>query len=276
VDAYSGAQIRTFDISGAQGVTRFSAQYVKSGYDLSASRVYAGDLNGNVWRVDLASGAIVKALAGAGQPFTTAPTLTVCNGKTIVYIGSGKFVEASDATDKAQQSFYGFVDNYDSVGTLTSPRTALQQLGISGSTISPTSSSGSDKGWYIDLPDIPSAGGAERVALVDPKLEGNILTFATNIPESGVCLASGRSKIYQQPLRTCSVSDAFPAMLTGEVRDLGNSLVVGITTIKLPDGTIKIITTGSDGGLNTIQSGQSAGSPPFSGRRMNWRELLRN
>ncbi len=276
VDAYSGSLVRSIDINGGVGFSRFSPKFTKPGIDQTATLVYGGDLDGNVWRIDPNSGDVAKVMSGTGQPFTTAPELTTCNGKTSVYIGSGKFIEAGDLTDKTPQTFYGFVDDYDNQGTLTSPRGSLQALSAGGATVSATSDSGSTRGWYLDLPDSPANGGAERVVMVDPKLEGNLLTFPTNIPESGVCLASGRSKLYQLPLGSCSVSAPFPPILNGSVRNLGNKLIVGMTSIKLPDGKIKLIVTGSDGQISSTSSGEQFSPTPFFGRRVTWREILRD
>lgn len=275
LDAYSGASIRTIEITGGAGFTRFSPQILKGGVDHTVSRVYGGDLSGNLWRIDPNTGSVARLFAGAGQPFTTEPELTLCNDKTTVFIGSGKFIEASDMTDKTVQTFYGLVDDFETNGTLLAPRSQLQALTVSGTTVSGTSAAGSSLGWYLNLPDVPASGGAERVAMVDPTLEGNILTFATNVPESGVCLASGKGKLYQLPIRTCGANDKNPPVAAGSVTSLGNKLVVGMQRIKLPDGSIKILVTGSDGTLTTSSSGQQI-TPPFAARRVSWRELIRD
>lgn len=275
LDAYTGASIRTIEITGGAGFTKFSPQILKGGEDHTVSRVYGGDLSGNLWRIDPNTGSFVKLFAGTGQPFTTEPELTLCNNKTTVFIGSGKFIEASDMTDKTVQTFYGLVDDYETNGTLVAPKTQLQALAVSGSSVSATTAAGSSLGWYLDLPDVPASGGAERVAMVDPTLEGNILTFATNVPESGVCLASGKGKLYQLPIRTCGANDKNPPVAAGSVTSLGNKLVVGMQRIKLPDGSMKILVTGSDGTLTTSSSGQQI-TPPFAARRVSWRELIRD
>lgn len=276
LDAYSGSLIRNISISTtATGFSRFAPQIVKGGEDHTVSRVYGGDLDGNVWRIDPNTGTVLKVMSGTGQPFTTEPELTVCNGKTSVYIGSGKFIEASDMTDKTTQSFYGFVDDYENQGELSSPKTMLQSLAATSTSVGGTDDTASARGWYFNLPEVPAAGGAERIALVDPALEGGILTFASNIPESGICLASGRSKLYQLPVATCTVSDKYPKVKSSTVVGLGNSLVVGIQRIKLPSGIIKILVTGSDGSLSTASSGQQT-TPPFGSRRVSWREIIRD
>lgn len=268
LDAYQGTVVRTIDIAGSEGFSRFSPQFVEADVDQTVSRVYGGDLLGNVWRINPNSGSVVKVMTGS-QPFTTAPELTVCNEKTVLYIGSGKFLEASDMTDKTPQSFYGFVDDYENAGTVA--KSQLEDISSTGKT-----SGDNEVGWYVNFTDIPANGGAERLAMVDPKLEGNIITFPTNIPESGICLASGRSKLYQLPIKTCTTGDVFPNVLNVNVTDMGNSLVVGLTSIKLPDGTIKLIATGSDGKITSPTSGAGAQPAPYSARRVTWRELLRD
>lgn len=268
VDAYDGTVVRTIDLAGGEGFSRFSPQFVEPGVNQTASRVYGGDLLGNIWRINPNSGT-ATVIMSVGQPFTTAPELTKCNDKSIVYIGSGKFLEAADMTDKSKQGFYSFVDDFEKNGLLA--KSDLENITSSGKT-----SGDNEVGWYVDFNDIPADGGAERLAMVDPKLEGNIITFPTNIPESGICLASGRSKLYQVPIRTCTTGDTFPDVLSVDVTNMGNSLVVGLTSIKLPDGSIKQIATGSDGKITTHSSGSGVTTAPYSSRRVTWRELLRD
>jgi len=68
----------------------------------------------------------------------------------------------------------------------------------------------------------------------------------------------------------------FPDVLNINVTDMGNSLVVGLTSIKLPDGTIKLIATGSDGKITSPASGAVAPPAFYGSRRVTWRELLRD
>lgn len=274
VNAYTGSLIRTFDMSTSTGFSRFSPQLTKPGVDQTAERVYGGDLEGYVWRINPNTSSTPLRIMSTGKPFTTAPELTRCNNKTVVYIGSGKFIESADMTDQTQQSFYGFLDDYETKGEILSPTSKLDKLVVSGGKTSASTGS-STLGYYLDLPDIPTGGGSERVAMVDPKLSGNYISFATNIPESGVCLASGRANFYQIPISTCNAFNTVPKALEGTVESFGNSLVVGMTFIKLPDGSIKVISTGSDGTIKTRNSGKSSSSPPFASKRVNWREIIR-
>ena len=288
VDAYTGSVIRTIDLpSGADGFSRIAVSG-PSHSDLSATYVYGGDLNGNVWRIDPNTGTVAKVLTGISQPITTKPELASCNGKNVVYVGTGKFIEASDLTDKAPQSFYGFLDDYDSSGTMSSPRSSLTSLSMSGSGLVRTISGGaggSSKGWYVDFPDIPSTGGAERVN-VDPQLVAGTLAIPTNVPDSGICVAGGHSWFNTIQLKSCSVTDVSPAVTTGQSNFLGNTLVVGFVIIKLGGeggagstggGTLVPLVTDSGGGVNPPGSSIPLGTPAsFVGRRSTWREMIRD
>ena len=80
--------------------------------------VYAGDLNGDLWRFDftgllslpvfklahLASGATV-------QPITTKPEVSLlADGTQVVYVGTGKYLETADLANTDPQTFYAIKD----------------------------------------------------------------------------------------------------------------------------------------------------------------------
>lgn len=272
LEAYSGNLIRNINLPDAIGFSRFSPVVTDPGVNQTFVNIYGGDLSGNVWRIDPNQASdVTKVLSGA-PAITTAPELGTCNGKTVVFIGSGKLLETDDLTNRDQQSIFGFVDD----GTaITSPKTALQQLTISGTAIAGSTDDATKKGWYIDLPGLPAEGegGSERVALVDPKIEGGLLNFVTNTPKKGICYASGESHLYQLQISSCTAGNIFPKVEEGAISAIGNYLTVGITFIKLPDGTIKIIATGSDGTITTKNS-NSTSAGAFGSKRVSWRELI--
>ncbi|MBV9723803.1 MAG: pilus assembly protein PilY [Gammaproteobacteria bacterium] len=90
-----------------------------------ANVVYAGDLQGNLWRVDISNpnpahwvtSVIFQARDGSGniQPITTTPAVTL-NPKfpnllgTMVYIGTGQLLGIGDLTTTGVQSVYGIFD----------------------------------------------------------------------------------------------------------------------------------------------------------------------
>lgn len=88
--------------------------------------VYAGDLQGNLWKFNLNSsnsamwgvdlGGNALFTAGATQPITAAPSVLTLSstsdpkGGHMVVVGTGKFYEVGDITTTDQQSLYGIWD----------------------------------------------------------------------------------------------------------------------------------------------------------------------
>lgn len=192
--------------------------------DRVVDRIYAGDLNGNMWSFDVRSDTpaeweiahgssgspdplfTAKDATGNAQPITSAP-LVVINQETpstdnnapnvLVLFGTGQLIEKSDINDTNKQSFYAVWDNGD--GALL--RSDLLERKIIDKTTtgrefesaSPYSDpvnwfgSGSDKeyGWFMDLPE-----KGERIT-VQPTLLSGTLMFLSSIPQSTPCSGSG-------------------------------------------------------------------------------------
>ena len=80
--------------------------------------VYAGDLQGNVWRFDVSAGTATRLFTtpgGAAQPVTSRVTVGYhpTTRKRWVFFGTGRFLTSGDATSggSGTQSLYGFVDS---------------------------------------------------------------------------------------------------------------------------------------------------------------------
>jgi type IV pilus assembly protein PilY1 len=184
--------------------------------------VYAGDLQGNLWKFDLSSatasswgvaygGAPLFVASASGttacvgiapaastcQAITSAPALGPAMAGmtgTMVYFGTGRIFATGDAQTNTQQSFYGVLDAGAAVaggqGSLQ-----VETITTSGNfrTISATAVTSPKKGWYINLPVSASAGtGSERVTL-SPVMAGSLLLFATVVPNADVCAGGGTS-----------------------------------------------------------------------------------
>jgi len=283
IDAYTGNSIpgiaNEIIVTGGDGLARIKAATNDPDKDATFSLVYGGDLSGNVWRINVETGATAKIFSTGTttKAITTRPEISTCNGKNVIYVGTGKFFESTDPDNDDEQTVYSFVDDYDTSGSLTP--SALTSLSISTSGTQRTFASGgggsSASGWYFNLPDTASGqGGSERVN-VDPLLQAGSLVFVSNVPELGVCVSSGHSWTNSISLRTCSSSDKVPAVTGGTSTLNGNELGVGITIIKIGGKYVPIV-TGSGGSVQAIQgieigSGNTAPQGKFTG----WRELLR-
>jgi type IV pilus assembly protein PilY1 len=179
--------------------------------DGTADRVYAGDLNNNLWAFDLSSsdfgdwgiahGSSPLFTGESSQPITAKPTVikhpTQNNGPApnlMILFGTGRFLSDNDKTRTDPQSFYGVWDT--GIGGLTRADLVAQTFllnddSIGGRVTDPdleiqyANATGRQYGWYIDL---PTAG--ERVvsrALV----RDDIVYFSTIIPDVSVCAEGG-------------------------------------------------------------------------------------
>ncbi|GLQ94631.1 pilus assembly protein [Dyella acidisoli] len=235
--------------SAANGLSSITAVNSSGVSGIPQDMAYAGDLQGNVWAINMSNSTpsswTVKLLfqardgSGNAQPITSAPTVAPnpnfpsLNGQTylgsMVYFGTGLFLQTSDLTSTNTQSFYGVWDNssdlsnYASPPTLPYTRSNLEAQTLSTGTY--TSSSGtttqvvystnnpvnltyasetinnssgtavtypSVEGWYFDLSPLASATGAPapRVFTNSELLYGGIL-FTVNIPPYSTSTSCG-------------------------------------------------------------------------------------
>lgn len=208
------------NLSATNGLSSLIA--VNSGGQVAggANLVYAGDLQGNLWRVDISNSnpalwavsVLFQARDASGnpQPITTKPVASL-NPRypqvlgTMVMFGTGQFLGVPDLTNQNVQSIYGV---YDPPAGYVTPlvRGNLLQQTLNTATVT-TSSGGSievrtitgshpvvptNKGWYMDL----SLLAGERV-INDPRLESGgelvLTTYQPIPPAAGSCNASGSS-----------------------------------------------------------------------------------
>ncbi len=168
----------------------------------TADVVYAGDLQGNMWKFDISSAspaawAVSYKLFAAPQPITQTPDVSKNpNGGYLVYFGTGKYVENADIASATSNKFYGIWDNFGatvSSGDLvqqTITSTTAQAGGtyriVSNNSVVYTGAS-AKKGWMIDLPTV-----GER-SVTDPLVRNGRVIFTTTIPSSGTCDFGGTS-----------------------------------------------------------------------------------
>lgn len=205
---------------------------VDIGQDGVLDYVYAGDINGNLWRFDLTANSqsafsvSSSPLFRAGQPITTRPAIQHVTKRSddsslghMIYFGTGKLLMDSDRTDVSQQRMYGVLDTMASTIAPVSiselaPRSVID-VKANGSgqragnyrQVSSTpefdirADSSAYKGWYLDLPE-----QSERLVST-PLLIGNRLMFGTGIPlASEKCVPGGRGWIMGLDSLTGSVT----------------------------------------------------------------------
>ncbi|KVW93429.1 hypothetical protein ABW22_15030 [Thiobacillus denitrificans] len=174
--------------------------------DRITDAIYAGDLQGKLWKWDVTSATnSVWGFAAGGKPmFTTAsgqpitapvevgPVPSDASGKAMVYFGTGRYLLNGDETNKTVQTFYGLLDEDKVVTSLNKQSIGYEDAnarvvfdGNDG-----TVNWKSQQGWYLDL--LPPSGTAqgERVLSV-PLLRFGRVIFNTSIPSADPCVLGG-------------------------------------------------------------------------------------
>jgi len=192
----------------------------------TVDRLYAGDLQGNVYIVDMSStnesswdirsNLLFTATYESGaptvstpQPITTSPTV-IANpeGGYNVIVGTGSYFTTDDALSTEIQSIYGLWDDPSDTSTITkySPADLVEQEFITrvdnnGLVFRTVSTNLVDyslptppRGWFIDF-DIPPPGSNTNVQFPGERpvrnlqLRNNQLFFSTVIPQDGMSCA---------------------------------------------------------------------------------------
>jgi type IV pilus assembly protein PilY1 len=269
VDLCAAVAAAYCDLTTANGLSSLIA--VNSGGQVAglANIVYAGDLQGNLWRVDISNPnpalwsvtVLFQARDASGnkQPITTKPVASL-NPRfpqilgTMVMFGTGQFLGVPDLTNTNVQTIYGV---YDPPATYVAPLTrtsgSLLPQTLNTATVT-TSSGGSEqvryvtgatgqvpatKGWYVDLSLLPG----ERV-INDPRLESGgelvLTTYQPIPPAAGSCNASGSSYLMVLNFATGGsfTTPQFDASGDGKINtsDTVTVTIAGVSTIVAPVG----------------------------------------
>lgn len=217
VNADTGALIKKISVPGGAGLS--SPAGVDFGQDGILDYVYAGDINGKMWRFDLTDSdpanfkVVTPAIfdAGSTHPITMRPAIKpvvrydgVSLGNLILF-GTGKLLTDADRTDATVQSFYAVLDKMeaspatvaradllertvDSTASLsgTGLRTGNYRKISTSPTLDLTSSTNTWKGWRLDFPV-----STERL-VTSPMLYDDKLLFGTGITQATEkCLPGG-------------------------------------------------------------------------------------
>ena len=258
----------------------------------TTSKVYGGDMLGNVWRFDVNNTiapagyeasliGITTDPGGTPQPITVRPELAEINGKPMLFVSTGRLLGASDVADLQVQSIYGIVDPMTGNPGYANLRTALKPLAMTqvgtGSTAyrtvactGSTAQCGTTSGWVVNLPD-----SGERVN-INMELVVGTLIVGSNVPQSTACSSGGYGWINYLDYRTGLAVGTGGGGLGGTnglggvsvIQDGG--LIVGTKTIQLPSGIRTEIRKGD--GTNSV------GTPPIGPatarlNRISWREI---
>lgn len=204
------------DLTQANGLSSVAVVNNSGLVAAAANVVYAGDLQGNLWRVDISnsnpSNWVVTVIFQARdpnnslpQPITITPAITLnpqfpAIQGTLVVFGTGQFLGWPDLANSQVQSLYAVYDPPSgSSGILMRSNLVAQTLANStvGSiavriiqttnpVVLPTNS-----GWYVDL----NLSTGERI-VVNPIIEAGSVVAVSYQPNTNPCTAGGISWLY--------------------------------------------------------------------------------
>lgn len=207
VNPATGALIRKIDAGSTATGLAYASAYVADYTNNTADSVYAGDLGGHIWRLDLTSSskaftvtqlaAVVDPSTGQPQPITTRPLIEISppSQKRYVVFGTGQLLSSNDINSTQVQSFYAIIDGTASAFSTPSAPITRGQLQADTNLVSGIGSSPSNTaGWYVDLP-VASNGVASRVN-VSPVANFGVVAFAANLPSGDACNPTGTNAVY--------------------------------------------------------------------------------
>lgn len=301
----TGAVIKTLEVAGGTNTTPnalATPAIVDVDGDGVMEYVYAGDLNGKMWKFDVqsASGAKVdfsgeplyhaKMPVGSGfvnQPITSAPEIVNHPwGGYLVLFGTGKYIEGNDLGTTGTQSFYSIWDKNLAVQTMSN-RSNLQaqvndtrEISVDGDyddfVYRKSSSNSVDwslkNGWYMDMGNSTSSDPGERI-IYSPQIYNNgIVSFSSLVPAGGVCTFGGYSWNYFLDAVTGAAlkSNPFGNDEQGlSSRKSTNGIVTPSTLIYVGNGISYAPQSGTSGNLEISKLNLSGGRTG----RVSWREI---
>ncbi len=258
--------------------------------DNTADSVYAGDLLGNVWRLNLSDAdgnypppvklATLTDSSNNPRPVTSRPNIIVQPGTNTrwVTVGTGRLLDNSDVASTQSQALYAIQDGTGLTFNTAPPAgfsfpitpASLRQLNDLTQTV--TLNKDTEIGWYVDL-GVSGAGQGWRV-ISDPSSFYGSVEFTTTLPGGDACNPTGTSRVYSINLGT-GQSDLLAA--DGTTTIAYSSAVDGVATEQRSygvedNGKFKrvLVVGNSKGGAKGVSTKQ----PMALGlRRLNWREL---
>lgn len=274
--------------------------YDRDGFD---DTIYAGDLQGNLWRIN-ASGTNPSAWTGtklfkapAGQSITVSPeVIRHPDGGYMILFGTGKYLEPSDVSIiPPVQAMYGIIDRdptstsvavqtvatLNQVNIISTPTT--RSLPIAGAVAGQCINT---KGWFINLQVGGVIAGERNV--FDAALVAGTLFTPTFVPSTDLCLGGGKSYLYCiNPLTGCAsnaecaaVTESSGVRPTPRFIALTGTGASGAGGINNSTGGGRAVQT--EAKLPVILLGNAEGKPvklatpelPVSSGRLSWREIV--
>lgn len=260
----------------SRGLAQASA-YVIDYTDGTADAIYAGDLDGQLWRFDVTAAkgstapypaptklAVLTDASGNAQPVTTAPLIEIhpLTRKRFVLVGTGQLLASSDIGSQAAQTFYAIIDGTGgSFSVVGSPITRSNLTAVT-SVLAGANLPSTSKGWYFDI----GVGSTAAWRIVSsPAAYNGVVTFSTLLTSADACSPTGQSRVYAMDYGT-GKSVLSP---TGTAYVSFTSAVTDLRIVSV-DGKPQIIAGTTSG---EIKSPEADLKNAVVLRLLNWREL---
>jgi len=263
-----------------------ASMFVPDSRDFTADAVYAGDLLGNVWRLDLTgtSGsypaptkiATLTSASGGAQPVTTPPVVEFdqSTSKRFVFVGTGRLLADSDVVSTQGQTFYAINDGTQTAffTSSTAPTAFPFDRGdmVNNNSVSGLSSTlPTDKaGWYKDL-GIGSNGVGYRIN-ADMRSSAGVIVFVANLTGGDACNPSGSNETYALTYGTGKSVLSSNGAPVASIPSAGLGTSSTIYNTAPYDGAGKIVIC-NDSGVCVTYNIDPTGVSGF--KQLNWREL---
>ena len=241
---YYRLKVPVRDDEGAAGAYALAPPALVAGNDGALNYLYAGDLQGNIWRIDMATGPpwkdetgrklvfVARDAQGRRQPVTQQLKVAYApGGGYLLLFGTGKLVETGDTWPAAllPQSFYAVHDDLkEQTPTRSRDDLATRKVGvvadagslaIDGESLQYTGG-GARHGWYLDFIGTEKTGERSVHGAV---LAAGRVAFNTVLPGRDPC---------GKPATRLYVLD----VLSGFAADAAGTVQAGEETGKLLDG----------------------------------------
>lgn len=294
INARTGALLEkvstgTGSVANSAGLAYING-FVTDYSDGTIDSVYGGDLQGNLWRLDLTSPTAAypaplklatltdSTATQKPQPVTARPLIEVHPDlkKRFVLVGTGRLLDSSDVVSPQPETFYAIVDGSnahfnaaaDLPSGITFPITravlAANTNGLTGVNYDPTT----QMGWYEELG--VTGGTGWRVISDATSLLGQV-AWAAIMPNGDACTPSGNSRVYARDFGTAAsvIGTKTGTVFTAELYKSVAGLVTDLRYLSV--GGKATLISGTDAG--TVQKLDTAPATSPGIRRLNWREL---
>ncbi|XHF35788.1 PilC/PilY family type IV pilus protein [Pseudomonas chlororaphis] len=295
LDVRDGSLIKKIVIDSTETTNGLSSVKLRVNSQNVVQAAYGGDLKGRLWKFDLSATSsdswgvafsgkpLFTTAGGATQPITAQPLLAdnALGGKQI-FVGTGKFNESADKTNKDLQAFYSVWDADGGSGNLTVSSLQAQAItgsfsGSSGQFLTTTQNDTTyptEKGWYLPLVYNNVLTG-ERVINQASIVLGRIVFTTASVDTTDPCASFGTGKLveldaFNGKMLNYAVLDTNADGVVNSSDTISSGVIFtgGIPTLNaiINAGTGKPVTE-SSGNITTLVE-KGGGS-----RRIMWRQI---